>query len=188
MLQPADRRPPYELTLPAGPELAQASDLVTTNALPPAKAAAFVRETFRDMHTVVCDDPPLDVTALRVRFDMLDDPAFMHAVRVAATANDTYDLHHEARRFLSCLRRRHAGWVSDADLTKTITVGGGIALTIASVGAIAAGPFACVAIIGAGVYAGIRGYFAVRRLEAEREEYRAMKALLESFVGVLEHD
>jgi hypothetical protein len=153
--------------------------------LSPTEAADLVLEILSDQHDAVCGDPPLSLSALRARFDELDDPAFMALVRKAAKKNDIYNLCRRAHRFAACLRRRHAEWATESDLTKSITIGGGVTLAIASIGAVSAGPFGVIAIICAGVFAGARGYSAVRRLEAERQEYLAMKELLEKIVGIL---
>jgi hypothetical protein len=51
----------------------------------------------------------------------------------------------------------------------------------------ALGPFAVVAVIGAGVLTAGRGYLAVKRLEGERHEYEAMKKTADKIVGVLDN-
>ncbi len=189
MAKPGDPSPAHAAWQPDVVGLFGMSDRAPTSDEPlsPTEAADLVLKILSDQHDAVCGDPPLSLSALRAQFGELDDPAFMALVRKAAKKNDIYDLCLLAHRFAACLRRRHAEWATDSDLTKTITIGGGAALVIASIGAVPAGPFGVIAIICAGVFTGARGYSAVRRLEAERSEYLAMKELLEKIVGILEN-
>jgi hypothetical protein len=100
----------------------------------PRDAAQAVLGALKDFHAKNLWGVSPDLASPMAFREDLDDPAFWFAVKQAAKVNDKYDLMKEARRLAACFGRREAAWKAESDLTKDMTVVGGGALIVASIG------------------------------------------------------